>query len=141
MQFRNWIVGMVIVSLFVIVNISFLAQLESQYAHVDNTQANLSTYDKLDELTNTTQQLSDQTRGINQSSGLTDIIGHYIGRATGVVKTTTQSYDVSAEMGNSALNSAGLGPMKQHFRTALFAILSIAVTFGLVSIYLRRKST
>lgn len=133
-KLSNFIVALIMVSLFIAVIGAFMGKLSTNYS-VDYDNSSINTMNKLDDLSEDTEELEDSALGMKEKTGVLDIIGGFFSDAYATLKISVKSYDLlfgSEGMGEEALEHAQLGDSTKYFRIALSSIVVLLLIFVIV---------
>jgi len=127
-KITGFIIGVLIVSFFAAVLGIFIADLNNNYNTVDSS-GNLTTYNKLVELSNITEEIKEETN-INEKTGITDIIGGYFSSGYQALRVTAKSFDTFDTMRQDSFKEMGLGAIGTHLQILIGAIIIVLIFIG-----------
>ena len=133
------LLGLVFVSMFASIFALVITEWGNNY-DVDNmADVDLDKYDKLDDLTAQAEDIKQDTSGVEQPTGIVDVVGGFFYNAYQVLITIPQSINFMYDMTNSAVDDLDLGASGIIIRNALFTALLFVVFVGIIlSILLKR---
>jgi len=133
------LLGLVFVSMFAGIFALVITEWGNNY-DVDNmADVDLDKYDKLDDLTAQAEDIKQDTSGVEQPTGIVDVVGGFFYNAYQVLITIPQSINFMYDMTNSAVDDLDLGASGIIIRNALFTALLFVVFVGIIlSILLKR---
>lgn len=130
----GFMIGMIWVGFFILIFGTFLATISSNY-EVDqqNTDTKLySAFDKMNTLTNLTENLRDESN-IDEKEGAIDIIGGYFSGGYRVLKATGSSIDIFLDMLTSSFNDGEVNFVGlAAFQQAIFLSVIIIIFVGII---------
>lgn len=128
-----------------LVIVSFLAgsfgiwfsQMSSEYdTNYDNES--FETYNKMQNIKNSTEEIQAKTQGINKTSTI-DILGDMFSNAYNVLKLSGQSLNLFSTMANDAASEENIGLSADLARTTGILIITILFVIGIVVAVLVRR--
>lgn len=128
---------MLIISLGASIFGLYLGGLNSNYEISENT--NLSSYNKLTELSNEVESIRNETESIETKSGILDIIGDYMSSAFQTLKLSAQSISAFEDIALESSKDANLGSSGQAIRTTIIAIVLVMIFLGVIISALLKK--
>jgi len=131
MRISSFIIGLVLVGLFVVVIMNFMAELNQDYAVTDSyDESRLEVYDRFAELGNQTEDISASVEDIKESSGVLDVIGSYFNSGYQAFKVTLSSFGTFKTIAEASFDELNLGALGTTFKVAIFTIVLIAIFVG-----------
>ncbi len=137
-QISKFIIGLIMVGLFVSVFSIFMAGVSDSY-DVEYDNSALAVYDQMDVLTADVETIQTGLNEIKEQSGVLDIIGGIFSSAYNVLLTTQASFDVFTTMSNAAVDDLDIGIAGPIFLTAIGAIVLTIIAFIIMSAILKWK--
>lgn len=121
-----FMVGLVTISLVITLFNIFLAGLNEQYDIVGYDESNLEAYNKLEEITDQTEDIKGKvTTDIKSDPDILDIIGGFFKTGYKAFKLTYNSFDTFDTMTNTAITDANLGKTGNYLKIAISGIVII----------------
>jgi hypothetical protein len=130
-KMSTFMISIIVASLIITIFGIFLNEGGRKYG-VSEGSINLSKYNKLDEMSERTKDIRDNTETIKQQQGIVDIVGGFFSNAFKVLLLTKDSIDTVDAMSNQALSDASLGVSTKYFRIAISTIIIIFIFIGVV---------
>lgn len=130
-KMTTFAVGLILSSLFITLIAVFMGHVSSSYA-VTYDNETLATYNQLNDLANITKQVKDQTEGIQEKSGVLDVIGGFFSDAYQALRVTLRSFGVFETMSNQAVKDLQLGQVGEIIKIALTSIALIILFVGVI---------
>lgn len=131
-KISNFMIGMILSSLVITLLGLFVGSLNTYYAPGDYNQSKIDAYNKLNDLSASTQQIQNQTLTIKEKTGVLDVIGGYFSDGYQALRLTINSYDTFGSMFNQALIDSNLGASGEYIRIALITIVLIIIIIGIL---------
>ena len=131
-QISKFIIGLIMVGLFVSVFSIFMAGVSDSY-DVEYDNSTLAVYDQMDILTADVEATQSGLNEIKEQSGVLDIIGGIFSSAYNVLLTTQASVDVFTVMSHAAVDDLNIGIAGPIFLTAIGAIVLTIIAFIIMS--------
>lgn len=137
-KISTMIIGVILGSLFVTLIALFMGHASQAYTiEYDNTT--LDTYKQLDDIANITKEIKDQAEGIEEKSGILDVIGGFFSDGYQAMRVTFRSFGIYEKMTNQAVDDLQLGEAGAYVRVAFTAIALIILFIGvLISAIVKR---
>lgn len=130
-KISNFVIGMILTGMIITILGFFMADLsDSTGVNYDNTS--LSTFNKLDNITDFAENIKDETGEIKEKTGVLDVIGSMFNSGYTVFKTTSTSFNLFNDMSNEAVSSTNLGKSADIFRTGFTTIVLILIFIGVI---------
>lgn len=130
-KITGFLIALVVVSFIAGVMGLFIQSLAQNYGQVDRS-ANLTTFNKLDDIQSNVQEYQNKT-DIESQTGVLDIIGDYFSGGYTALKLTYNSFDLFNAMTDDALSQA---PVDENigtlFRTMVGLIVLILIVIGIL---------
>jgi len=134
----GFIIGLVLVSCFAAIIGLFLADINNSY-DIDTTTVNLSKYDKLNDLQDSTDEITNKTTSIKRDSSLTDLIGAFFYQGYQVLVTIPESFNLLTSMTDQGMQDAKLGAGGAILKNTFIIIISILIFVSIIlAIILKR---
>lgn len=130
-KISDFIIAMIIASLVIIVITLSTAQLSSNY-NVTFDNASAQQYNKLQELTNLSNDIKTKTTTFQVTSGAPDIIGTLFTSGYNVLLISVKSIDLFIGVIDSGFNNIGLGELGIYFKVAIVSIIIIIIFLGII---------
>lgn len=124
------LIGLVLVSGFMSIIAISMAEFSNKY-NIAYDNSSLAVYNQLDDISTTTEELRNETQGIQERSGTQDILGSFFSDAYDGVKLTGKGYDFYDKLAQNAAEDANLGPSSDIIRRALSTIVLIIIIVGI----------
>ena len=131
MRITTLMFSLVIISLVAAILSIAVSQVATNY-DISYDNSTLATYNQLEAIANTTQEMQEKTESAEKDSTSTDAIAGFFSDAYGALLLTTQSLNLISTMIHTAVTQVTLGETAPYFRTALIALLFIAVFIGVI---------
>jgi hypothetical protein len=127
---------MVVISITVGVLLSIMGGISSDYGvNIDDgANNNLTALNKLDVIRNNTEVIEEQVFSQQESSGITDLLGKYLGAGYQSIKLITNSMGAFYDMINVAFSNTFLGVGLGFFKTGILIISMIIIVFIVISV-------
>lgn len=135
-QISKFIIGLIMVGLFVSVFSIFMAGISESY-DIEYDNSTLAVYDQIGVLTEDVETTQTGLSEIKEQSGVLDIIGGIFSSAYNVLLTTQASFDVFTTMSRAAVDDLNIGIAGPIFLTALSAIVLVVIVFIILSAILK----
>lgn len=129
-KMSNILIGLVLVSLFVAVLASYMAEISSNYG-INFDNRTLSSYNKLETINSKIEEVKGAT-DIEQKSGTLDIIGGYFSDAYDILILTKDSFGYTYDISEQGFSQIGLGAVAGYFLMAIGAIVGIIIFIGVI---------
>lgn len=128
----TFLIALIWISFFATVFASFLSNVSTNYA-IDDSNIDLETYNKLEELNTQTKDLQNTTTNFKTQSGITDIIGDYFTNGYKAIKASLSSLDIFSNMITGAVTQEGVNvPALRSLETAIIATVTIFLIIGVL---------
>lgn len=142
MNIRDFLVGMILVSLTTTVFIMWMGGGAAQYGvnYDSDTNATLLALDKLEVVQNDTQDINDQLfSNESQSDGTLELVGKFLGSGIQTLKLAKNSFSAFYDMSEAAFGVSYLGDTLAPFKTAAITIVMILIVFIILSVVVGRE--
>lgn len=136
-RISTFIVSLIIISLGASIFGFFLGGLNDNYGISENT--NLSSFNKLTNLTKNVENIRNETEKIETKSGILDIVGDYISSAFQTAKLSFSSVKAFEEITLESSKDANLGSSAKAIRTAIISIVLVMLFLGVIISALLKK--
>ena len=131
----KFMISILLISMFVGIFALFLGGLKEGYGEQEGmTESDLAVFDKFDDISETTQEISDATKK-DVDDNVFDVLGNYFKVGWSSVKLSKDTLDVVAgEDGivNAAVNQTNLGEGGQIIGNTLITIVIILIIIGVI---------
>ena len=107
-RITNLIYGSLLVALVVSLFMIFLSNASSEY-NVEYDNSSLASYEKMQQLTDMTNDTKQEMEDISESTGVLDIIGDIFGGAVNSLKLVGVSFDIVFSMSENAAEDLPIG--------------------------------
>ena len=135
-KISTFIISMLFVSLFVATLGYFMGGINASYdLNYDNTT--FDNYDKLNDITATTEEIKDKTENI-EDKGVLDIIGGYFSSAYSAIKLTGQSFGFFSDVADEGLKDVGLPPF---FKAIVYTMMLVFIFIACLLAYILKTQT
>lgn len=128
MKITSFIIALILVSVvattFTIANADFTTKYGKTYD--DET---LATFEATEELTNLTQSIKEKEESQPAATGITDLVGDYIGKAVDTLKVAKGSLNVFDAMVDDGTEKIGL---PSYFKGAFIMIALVLIIIGVI---------
>lgn len=133
MKISTFIIGLLLISLFVGVFMNFFSELNDKYTPaVDYNSSDWEQYNQLTVLKADTLTIKEKTENIKQKTGVLDVIGAYFSSAYDSVKLTINSITSFESIMDVAIEDAGLGENTPIFKDVLVTIVLVLIIIGVL---------
>lgn len=140
MNISGFVIGLVLVGAVVAVMGLFYANVADNYAvSYDNTT--FSSYDKLRELNNVSEQMKDTISTVKPSSNPLDVLGGFLASGYQVIKTSWLSFNIFTDITNDGFDKMGNEVGGEGFgiiMSSLRTIVLLLFVFGVIAILVSR---
>lgn len=140
-KITSFIYAAIFISVVAALMTLFLGGLATEHNLDDYDNETLESYNRLQNLTDTAEDVKDEVGQIKEKEGLLDIIGGFFSSAYQALKTTTASIEVVDAMVDDAAEDSGLGKSGRILKLGLIAALTIAIFVGVVIRLLMKMET
>ena len=130
-KITGFMIGIVLVALFIGVAGLFLANLNENYSFSYDNES-LEQYDQLTSITNTTEDIKESVDDIKEQSGILDIIGGFFSSAYNSLKLVTKSFTAFEGMADQAGEDINLGASGALIKNTLITITLIVIFIGIM---------
>ena len=128
-KISTFIVGMVLISLFVTVLGTFMADM-AHNSDITYDNSSIAKYQVYDDLYNTTKDLENKTGEISASTGVIDLIGDFFSSGYTVLLTSKKSMETFNVITIEAAAEANLGETAPIIAKHLMLIVLITIVIG-----------
>lgn len=144
MKLKDFLLAMILISLFMGVIIVSIVQLEeeaSDNSTLDFNQSAFSSYDQREALLEQSKKLNESLKEVRNSEEANPITfaSAFVASGWRLLKTTFTSFDVYTEMSEKAIDQADLGASSEHYRGSAFLFVFILFAFAVVAVLLGRE--
>lgn len=133
MRISQFVIGFVVISMFVVGFTYFLIDMNDNYTGVSVNESQLVSYDKIEEINALSEDMNRSLNNI-QSNKPADVVGGLLESGFTVIKTTETSFDVYTDVTDEAIDNANLGQSSNNFKTGFLLIGILLFMFALVGI-------
>lgn len=135
MEIQNFIIGLVLVSLVVGGLGMFFAEMNTQYGNEGRyNESDITVFNKMNDLSSMNENLTAKMKTTGAKTGVTDILGGFVGSAVDSVKLAWESINVFHEMIVEAMRLIGLPRM---FTDAIITIVGILIIFFIIKMMVK----
>lgn len=128
MKITSFIIALILVSLVAATFSSSISDLTGKYGKTyDNTT--LQTYQATSELTNLTQSIKEKEESQPAATGITDLVGDYIGKAVDTLKVAKGSLNVFDAMVDDGTEQLSLPSI---FKVSFIMIALVLIIIGVI---------
>lgn len=131
-KISTFIIGLISVSLIITLFNLFLGGVNQEYHASTYDQGDLDTYNKLDELTDQSEEIKDEITSIQSKPNIIDVIGGFFENGYRAMKLTYTSFDTFDSMTDDALEDAHLGKTGEYLKIAIGGIVIVLIFVGVV---------
>jgi hypothetical protein len=132
MEMQNFIIGLVVISLFVGGIGMFMGELNTQYGNPGGyNESDLTSFNKMNDLSDLNENLTAKMKSTGAKTGVADILGGFVSSAVDTVKIAWESINIFHEMTISAMEKVGL---PRIFTDALITIVGILIIFYIIKL-------
>jgi len=132
-KISGFLIGMVLVGLFAGIFGLFISNLSTNYGTSSTyDEADLTVYNKMGEISNKTEEIQEGITGIEEKTGILDIIGGFFSDAYQVLLLTKDSFEIFDRMSNRAIEDTNLGAVGEYLRIAIGLIVLILIFVGVI---------
>ena len=128
MRMTTFIIGMIIVSLFITAFGLVLTNVEDEYG-VTYEESDINSLSKMTEIQTLTENIKGRVENQTVDRGLADVIGGFIADGKDTLLLSAQSFGLFTSMTNSGMEKAGI---PQIFSTTLYSIILIIIFIGII---------
>lgn len=129
-KISSFIIGVILASLIVTVIAIFISEGSSEYG-VSYENSSLNTFNKLESLKNTSQDIKDETLNLKTDPGVLDVIGSFFKGGYQSLILSAKSFDIFNSMSEEATENLPLGDSGYLIKTALISCLIIIIFIGI----------
>lgn len=133
----SFIVGMIFVSLIAAGLGIFMSSMNDTYTRSDYNESDIQTFSKMEELSNLSEQMRDETE-IQTDSGVLDVIGSYFKSAYQALRSSTTSISLFTSMANDAGEESGIQNVRIIITSLVSAVLIILFIGVLISAMVKK---
>ena len=127
----SFILSLILISLVVTGFGLFMADMNTNYERSDSETLEIQSIQKLDELSEMSSGLQDETE-LNVESGITDIIGGYFKNAYQSLRTSLASISLFTSMTNEMGEKSGI----KHINLIMTALISSVLVIIFIGIFI-----
>ena len=113
--------------------VTLMSELNENYGSnaIGFNETYLNTYNKLDEISEDTEQVKNSSTELSSESGVLDVLGGFFESAYGTLKIAANSFDVFSDISNKALDDTGIHN-SDLLKTAIISIVLILLFLGVI---------
>jgi len=126
----SFIIGTILGSLFIVVFALFLQDANDCYAPPTFDNSTLETFNKLDDLKQSSDNVKEATSTIKQDPTVLDVIGGFFKSGYAALITAGQSFDTFLSMSNAAKQNVNMGDASDQIYNALKTIVIVLLFIG-----------
>lgn len=135
MRISVFIIALIVIGLVGATFGMMVSDLNEKHPQSDYNQSNMEVYNKLEEMNDLTDDMQDKVQNQTTKTGITDIVGSFIGDVVDALRLASTSYDMFETMGEEGVKQAGL---PRIFTVALLTIVLVLVVFAIISAMLKK---
>ena len=106
----------------------------------EGTKGNITAFNNIEELQEDTTNIENQLFNTTQSSsGVTDLLGKFLGAGFNTLKLAKNSFTTFYDIADNAFSNSYLGDSLSPFKGALILVVVILVTFIILSVLIGRE--
>lgn len=138
MRISSFLIMIAVIGLFVGVFATFYTGVGTYYSKsYDNTT--LETFNKYEELANTTADINDSITTVTQGNAI-DVVGGLLTGGYTVLKNTWEGLGFFNEIADTGVKEARLGATETYFRGAIVLIAFILFIFAIIAVLTGRDN-
>ena len=119
---------------------SLIGSINSNYNTTGYNESDISSYNKLNELTSNVQEIQNKTTSLQSKSGVLDVLGGFFESAYDAIKVSLSSLNVFTSMSNDLFDKIGIDN-GQIFKIGLILIVIVVIIIMIIlSTVLKRES-
>lgn len=140
MRISNFLIGIVLVALFVTVLSSYFAEIAVNRAVTSYDEDELLAYDKFSEVRSIADEMNNTIKTVEQGNAI-DVLGGLVQSGYTIIKTTYAGVDAYGTLIANASNNTHLGgsEMQQFYSTA-YIVGFILFLFALIGILVKKDA-
>jgi hypothetical protein len=145
-SFESSTASLLIVGLVVVVFMGVIANIASENpslvdAPSSNFTGNMSYYDKLEDIHNQSETLSDTAQSVSTDANALDVLGGFLSKGIKTIQLIGDSFQISQNMVDHSLKQVHLTERYDNaFRYTFIGLLMIGIGFAFIKIFLRREN-
>lgn len=138
MKISNFIIGMIVVSLFISLLGIYYSNIAVQYSK-DFNDTSFAGYDQLTTINNDLSNINSTLQSLKQESGITDLLGGFLSSGYTAIKATFTSFSAFFDMASTATEqSTVLGASSQYLSSHLILIVMVLFFFAVIAVIVGR---
>lgn len=138
-RISTFLIGMVLVSLFVVAISLFLSELTDEYGTAQSDS--IEVYNHMDALQSRVEQIQGNVTQIKEKTGILDVIGSYFSSGYQTLMITKDSFSTFDAIAEQAVDDANLGESTMYFKTAIIVIVLIVIFIAIVISTIVKRET
>lgn len=138
MKISNFLLGMIVVGMFVSILGIYYSDIAVQYSK-DFDNSTFAGYNQLSTINEDLREMNTTLQGLSTESGITDILGGFLSSGFRAVKATFSSFDAFFSMATTVTQSTTpIGNVVTFFANHLVLIVMVLFFFAVITIIVGR---
>jgi len=131
-QLSTFIIMLVVFMMFLAGGMaSLMSSLNDNYEIGTYNESDIDFYNKLDEISQDSQEIKNSSMELKTQTGITDILGNFFKSAYGTIKVAVGSFEVFDVMKDRAIDDSQI-PNAEIYKNGLTIIAIVAIFLGIV---------
>ena len=130
-KLTNFIISLLVIAAAAALIGGFLSSLSTNYG-ISDPSSNISSFNKMNELTNTIENISDSTDITEKDPNFTDILGAYFSKGFNSIKIAAKSIDIFFDMSKDAVDKSNMGASGTIILSLVVGIVTVLIFIGII---------
>jgi hypothetical protein len=110
---------------------SLMSDISSNYGITDYNSSRMDAYNKLNEISNTTEDIKNKASNLSSKSGVLDVLGGFFESAYDGLKVSAQSFSFFDSLKDQAIEDSNV-PNAEILKTGITLIVIIVIFLGII---------
>ena len=128
-KITTFLIGLVFIGIFITIISNFIGHVSDGYGQTYN-DSELEVYNRIESITNDTEEIKTSVESVSEKTGILDIIGSFFSDAYKAAKITLGSFGVFEAMTSHAVDDIGMGENAGALKSGLITAALILIIVG-----------
>jgi hypothetical protein len=140
-KLSSFIIGIIVFIVFVTAGMGvFLQEMNVHYGIENYNKEDIDFYNKLDDMSQTSEKIKDSTMNISSKSGVLDVLGGFFEASYNTIKIGAESFTVFNDLGERSFNDSNIADPTGVLKSGAIMIIIIALFLGIIIAAIVKRS-
>ena len=111
---------------------SLMASINTNYSPSGYNESKLEIYNKLDEMSEDSEEIKNKTMHLKSESGAFDVLGNFFQAAYDTLQVSVGSFSLFNDMKNAAMDDVGIHDPKKIYSRGIGVIVIVVIFLGII---------